>query len=241
MKKAKRLFKGKAKPDKNLKGPISKIKPRPVCKPDKWDEYYDRRPLSCCIECGAVIKCPACEAKYNPHYNRIDDALKLVAKRIHKRYLKPDSEKTIEGCILKKDVKFKVVGMDRRSMFTLQRDYELEYGVGNIIRGIPGSYGVSCFDTLEAVKEFLRNQISEWNFKGSIRDGEYKIILVKGIGVRHVSFCECNIINMKKFYKEYPPELGSSGYVFVGHREDDFDFKYVPDGTSWYDSVLVLT
>lgn len=251
VKKMRRLFKGKAKPDKAIKNTTSLIESNNK-KLSKSRERYDRivkynkmKPTSYCSVCGSVVNCKVCNAKYNAYYIRIDEILNDFVKNLPKKYVTKqivhsDKFNMIEilKCELQSDIKFKIVGMDRKSLFTTDRHYKLEYIKDKIIRGIQRSYGISCFDTLENVRQFLREQSEDWN--DNVREDEYQIVLVRGIGNKHVSYCESDRIDLREYYHNYPPELVEDR-SFVGQRQDDFDFRYTPKGTSWYDKVVVLT
>jgi len=187
---------------------------------------------STCSNCGVEIYCPSCDSRRNYISKYVDE---ITREGLMKFQPKPMNK-----------IRFKIVGLDRKSLFAADNDYIISYPKEKIVHGVKNSFGISCFRTLVGVKSFLNYCDDKLGGGGygyeigrKINNNEYTILLIKGIGQQHISAYDADTCCLHKFYNNHPVELYKN--LFVNMREDDLDVRWTPDGTDWFDKIRVLT
>lgn len=174
---------------------------------------------------------------YGPH-NRLEWALKSKIEGCRCRYAIPSN------------MKYKLVDTDRRSLFVYDKDYVLGYINGSTVIKPPNSFGISCFETFEDVKNFLTNRsFINNNILNKLRTNQYLLILVEVFGQKYISEEEADLSSalINHFYRQFPPVTATtiskdSEIVekYIGINKTNVYVRNTPAGTCWYDSVRVV-
>lgn len=118
-------------------------------------------------------------------------------------------------------IAYKVVRQDRSSISVSAEEYCLRYDKRTLVKAIPGSLGIFCFEKKENAVDFL-------DYQSIPVKNDSRIIEVEPIGEGRVP---------------YEISLFTSSYSikrFYNHCQQGFGACTPPRGTVCYDEVLVL-